>query len=73
MQSENNEFNASADIATVPLHNDLQCIAKLAVRRHIILKEGLTRRVGTAACTWLAQHRLREIVRKFDVAWHIRM
>src|SRR6202022_358727 len=38
----------------LPLHTNLACFAKLAAGRHIILKEGLTPRAGTAAQTWLA-------------------
>src|SRR6266436_8054010 len=55
MQSDNSEFNASGDIANLPLHHtNVPCFAKLAACRHIILKERLTPRAGTAGRKWLA-------------------
>src|SRR5215212_6610054 len=47
MQREKSEFNASGDIAKTSGDWEAYCFAKSAARRHIILKEGLTRRTGT--------------------------
>jgi hypothetical protein len=51
--------------------SNLSCFAKLAARRHIILKKRLTSRRGTAHRTWLARHRRPEIMRDCGAAWHI--
>ena len=47
-------LNASGDITGTSATRGTYCFAKSAVRRHIILKKGLTAEPGTAARAWLA-------------------